>query len=156
MKILLPQIKKFLTVKQRNLPQKGQDHIVPVDTILQQLCQNIPSPSSIGYCVPRSKSPILLWAGFKTEQELTNFLEKPINKCSCSFDENKICEDCERINTAPFLENEMTSTDQITDMEKYLHKILDSDDPETMESKCDHNNALINNAQLHIIHEGIK
>ena len=76
-----------------------------------------------------------MWAGFKTEQELTNYLEKHINKCNCVIDENKICEDCDRINTAPFLENEMTSADPITDMEKYLHKILDTDDPETIELK---------------------
>ena len=50
----------------------------------------------------------------------------------------------------------MTLADPITDMKKYLHKILDSDDPETMESKCDHNDALINNTQLQIIHEGLK
>ena len=89
-------------------------------------------------------------------EALNQFLEKHIDKCACYNDENKICEDCARINTALFLENEMTSTDPITDMEKYLHKILDSDDPETMESKCDHNNALINITQLQIIHEGMK
>ena len=41
-------------------------------------------------------------------------------------------------------------------MEEYLHKIIDSDDLNTMESKYDHNTALINNTQLQIIHEGIK
>ena len=50
----------------------------------------------------------------------------------------------------------MTSADPITDMEKYLHKILDTDDLETMELKCDHNNALINNIKLQIIHKGLK
>ena len=41
-------------------------------------------------------------------------------------------------------------------MEKYLHKNLDSDDLGTMQSKCDHNDALINNTELQIIHEGMK
>ena len=41
-------------------------------------------------------------------------------------------------------------------MEKYLHKILETDNPETMELKCDHNDALINNTQLQIIHKGLK
>ena len=50
----------------------------------------------------------------------------------------------------------MTSTDPTRDMEKYLHKILDSDDQYTMESKWDHHDALINNTQLQIIHEGLK
>merc|ERR1712240_291352 len=58
--------------------------------------------------------------------------------------------------SAPFLENEATSTDPIKDMEEYLHKIIDSDDLDTMESKYDHNTALMNNTQLQIIHEGIK
>ena len=40
-------------------------------------------------------------------------------------------------------------------MEKYLHKILDTYDPETMEYKCDHNDALIDNTQLQIIHKGL-
>ena len=90
------------------------------------------------------------------KKALTEFLKKHINKCACYYDENKICEDCERINTAPFLENEATSTDPIMDMEKYLHKIFESDYQDTMESKCDHNEALINNTQLQIIHEGLK
>ena len=42
----------------------------------------------------------------------------------------------------------MTIADPITDMEKYLHEILDTDDPETMEYKCGHNNAFITNTQL--------
>ena len=41
-------------------------------------------------------------------------------------------------------------------MEEYLHKIIDSDDQDTKESIYDHNNTLINNTQLQIIHEGIK
>ena len=41
-------------------------------------------------------------------------------------------------------------------MEEYLHKIIDSDDLDTMESKSDHNTALMNNTQLQIIHKGIK
>ena len=67
-----------------------------------------------------------------------------------------MCDDCERITSAPFLENEATSTDSIKDMEHYLHKIIDSEDLDTMESKYDHNTALMNNTQLQIIHEGIK
>ena len=47
------------------------------------------------------------------------------------------CEYCDRINTAPSLQNEMTTADPITDMEKYLHTILD-DDPDTLQSKYDH------------------
>ena len=41
-------------------------------------------------------------------------------------------------------------------MEHYIHNIMDSDDKDTMESKHDHNSALMNNTQLHIIHDGIK
>ena len=41
-------------------------------------------------------------------------------------------------------------------MERYIHKITDADDSETTESKLDHNAALINNTELHIIHGGIK
>ena len=36
-------------------------------------------------------------------------------------------------------------------MERYIHNITDSDDKDTMESKHDHNSALMNNTQLHII-----
>ena len=50
----------------------------------------------------------------------------------------------------------MILADPIIDMENYLQKILDTDDPEPMESKCDHNNTLINNTQLQIIHEEMK
>ena len=41
-------------------------------------------------------------------------------------------------------------------MERYIHRITDADDSETTESKLDHNEALMNNTELHIIHEGIK
>ena len=101
-----------------------------------------------GCCIPRSHKQILPWAGFCSEQKLTEFLEKHIDKCGCVINENKVCEDSDRINKAPFLENEITTADPITDMEKYLHEILDTDDPETMEYKYYHYYALINNTQL--------
>ena len=41
-------------------------------------------------------------------------------------------------------------------MERYIHNITDADDLDTIESKLDHNSALMNNTQLQIIHEGIK
>ena len=68
----------------------------------------------------------------------------------------KDCKDGDRMNTAPFLENEITRADPITDMENYLHTILDNNDPETMKYKCDHNDELMNNTQLQIIHKGQK
>ena len=41
-------------------------------------------------------------------------------------------------------------------MEHYLHRIIESDDVDTKESKHDHNKALMNHTQLKIFHEGIK
>ena len=41
-------------------------------------------------------------------------------------------------------------------MERYIHKITDADDLDTIESKHDHNSAPMNYTQLQIIHEGIK
>ena len=125
------------------------------DTILQPIRQNTPSPSSIGCCVPRSKSPILPWGGFGTEEALNEFLDEHFDE-SGNYYELKKCDDCERIASAPFLENGTTSTDPIKDTKHYLHKIINSNDLDTMESKYDHNTALMNNTQLQIIHEGIK
>ena len=41
-------------------------------------------------------------------------------------------------------------------MERYIHKITDADDSDTIESKLNHNSALMNNTELQIIHEGFK
>ena len=41
-------------------------------------------------------------------------------------------------------------------MERYIHNITDADDSDTIESKFDHNSALMNNTKLQIIHYGIK
>ena len=93
--------------------------------------------------------------GFRTEEAAYEFLDEHFDKSGNYYDLKK-CDDCERIASAPFLENEATSTDPIKDMEEYLHKVIDSNDLDIMEPKYDHNTALINNTQLQIIHEGIK
>ena len=51
------------------------------------------------------------------------------------------CEDCDRINSAPFLHNEMMIADSITDVENYLQTILEDNNPDTLQSKHDHNDA---------------
>ena len=95
------------------------------------------------------------WGGFGTEEALTEFLED-------AFDENgeyrrpEECDDCDRIKLSPYIANDSNHTNLIKEMERYINKITDADDSETTESKLDHNAALMNNTELHIIHEGIK
>merc|ERR1712240_951074 len=93
--------------------------------------------------------------GSRSEEGVYEFFDKHFGQSGNYYDLKK-CNDCNRIASAPFLENKAISTDPIKDMERYLHKIIDSDDLDTMESKYDHNMALMNNTQLQIIHEGIK
>ena len=97
------------------------------DTILEPIRQDTPSPSSMGCCVPRSKDPIVPWGGFGSEEAVYEFLDKHFDKSGNYYDLEK-CDDCERIASLPFLENQATSTDPIKDMEEYLHKIIDSYD----------------------------
>ena len=125
------------------------------DTILTPIRQDIPSPSSMGCCVPRSKDPIVPWGGIRSEEAVYEFLDKHFDK-SGNYYNLKKCDDCERITSALFLETETTFPDPIKDMEHYLHRIIDSDDVDTRDSKHDHNEALMNHKQLKIIHEGIK
>ena len=43
--------------------------------------------------------------------------------------------------------------DQIDDIEKYVHTILDSDDQEDIECKKIYNDALEQNKEMHILHD---
>ena len=81
-----------------NPPKHHQwtSHPLAKDTVLQQISS---SPSAEGCCVPRSKSPIPPWAGFGSKEALDEFIEECIDKCACYYDKDKICEDCERIET---------------------------------------------------------
>ena len=104
---------------------------------------------------PKVKRTIDSLGGFGKEEALNEFLDNV-------FDENgeycrpEKCDDCDRVKSTPFLESDTNHPDPIKEMERYIHNITDSDDKDTMESKHDHNSALINNTQLHIIHDGIK
>ena len=98
----------------------------------------------MGCCVPRSKEPLIPWGGFGTEEALNEFLDEHFDK-SCNYYGLKKCDDCDRVTSAPFLESETTHPDPIKDMECYLHKIIDSNDLDTMESKHEHNTALMKN-----------
>ena len=125
------------------------------DTILQPIRQDTPSPASMGCCVPRSKEPLIPWGGFGTEEALNEFLDNVFDK-NGEYRRPEKCDDCDRVKSAPFLESDTNHPDPIKDMECYLHNITHSDDRDTVESKHDHNSALMNNIQLQIIHEGIK
>ena len=64
------------------------------------------------------------------------------------------CKDCERIVIAPGLVNENNLIhDPLQDMEKYLHNILEDNDPDTVDCKDRYNDALMKNTQLQVIHE---
>ena len=125
------------------------------DTVLQTIRQETPSPGSVGCCIPRSKEPLIPWGGFGTEEALTEFLDDV-------FDENgeychpEKCDDCDRVKLSPYIASNTNHSDPIKEMERYIHNITDADDLDTIESKHDHNSALMNNTELQIIHEGIK
>ena len=52
------------------------------------------------------------------------------------------CKDCKRIITSLYLAKESNPVqDLFKDMEKYLHNILEDDDPDTVRCKDDNNNA---------------
>ena len=57
---------------------------------------------------------------------------------------------------SPYIASDTNHSDPIKEMERYIHNITDADDSDTIESKLDHNSALMNNTELQIIHEGIK
>ena len=109
----------------------------------------------MGCCIPRSKEPLIPWGGFGTEEALKEFFDGV-------FDENgeyhcpEKCDDCDRIKLSPYIASDSNHSDPIKEMERYIYKITDADDSETTDSKLDHIAALMNNTELHIIHEGIK
>ena len=51
---------------------------------------------------------------------------------------------------------EITSPDQIDDVERFVHTILDSDDQEDIECKLEHNNALAQNTEVHKLHDNLE
>merc|ERR1712240_713050 len=122
------------------------------DTVQQTICQETPSPGSVGCCIPRSKEPLIPWRGFDTEEALTEFPDDVFDK-NGEYRRPEECDDCNRIKSSPYIASD---NNPIKEMERYIHKITDADDSETIESKLDHNSALMNNTELHIIHEGIK
>ena len=95
------------------------------------------------------------WGGFGTEEALTEFLDDV-------FDENgeyccpEKCDDCDRVKSSPYIASDTNHSDPIKEMERYIHNITDADDSDTIESKLDHNSALMNNTELQNIHEGLK
>ena len=51
---------------------------------------------------------------------------------------------------------ENTSPDQIDDVERFVHTILDRDDQEDIECKLEHNKALAQNTEMHKIHDNLE
>ena len=79
---------------------------------------------SRGLCIPRSDSPVQRWAGLNSE-------------------------DCKRIVTTPSLQTDVNNDNNpIQEMEKYMHNILEDDDPETVKFKDEYNEALIRNKEV--------
>ena len=109
----------------------------------------------MGCCVPRSKEPLILWRGFSTEKVLKEFLDDVFNE-NGEYQLPEKCDDCDRVKSSPYIDSETNHSDPIKEMERYIHNITDADDLDTIESKHDHNSALMNNTELQINHEGIK
>merc|ERR1712177_199658 len=67
------------------------------------------------------------------------------------------CRNCET-NTEHNLESKegTLQVDQINDIEKYVHTILDSDDQEGIECKKNYNNALAQNKEMHKLHDNLE
>ena len=69
----------------------------------------------------------------------------------CSEDD---CKDCETSTEHDLKSKEGTiQSDPIGDIEKYVHTILDSDDLEDIECEDNFNEALIQNRDLHTLHD---
>ena len=51
---------------------------------------------------------------------------------------------------------ENTSPDQIDDVERFVHTILDRDDQEDIECKLEHNKALAQNTEMHKSHDNLE
>ena len=96
------------------------------EVTLPQLYQ---PPGAEGCCVPPYKEPPEPWCGFGTEENLMQFFKDNI---PCYEEDDKNC----YTNTEYNLKSrENTSQDQIDDVERFVHTILDSDDQEEIECK---------------------
>ena len=84
------------------------------------------------------------------EENLMQFFKDNI---PCYEEDNKNCD----TNTEHNLKSkENTSQDQIDDMEKFVHTILDSDDQEDIECKLNYNDRLAQNTEVHKLHDNLE
>ena len=85
------------------------------------------------------------------EEEFMKFLRENI---PCSEDD---CKNCETNTVHNTISKEGTfQEDNIDDLEKFVHTILDSDDQEDIECKKIYNDALEQNKEMHILHNNME